>query len=68
MDARVEDLTQGLDEAAVEIRALAKDRKATFARTPTVSNRVWQLDFSEVETTTGGIWRIGGCRDGCSKV
>jgi len=26
-------------------------------------NQVWQLDFSEYETTTGGTWRIASCRD-----
>jgi putative transposase len=24
---------------------------------------VWQLDFSEYETTNGGIWRLAGCCD-----
>ena len=49
-------------------RELAKDRKAAFAKTPTGPNQVWQLDFSEFETTTGGTWRIAGCRDWFSKV
>lgn len=26
-------------------------------------NQVWQLDFLRVETTTGGTWRLAGCRD-----
>jgi len=29
---------------------------------------VWQLDFTEFETTTGGTWRIAGCTDYWSKV
>ncbi|MCT1606962.1 integrase core domain-containing protein [Nesterenkonia massiliensis] len=48
-------------------RELAKDRKAAFAQNPTGPNQVWQLDFSEFETTTGGAWRIAGCRDWYSK-
>jgi putative transposase len=28
---------------------------------------VWQLDFSEYETTTGGIWRLAGVTDYFSK-
>ncbi|WP_236793381.1 transposase family protein [Amycolatopsis sp. GM8] len=24
---------------------------------------MWQVDFSEFETTTGGVWRIAGCAD-----
>ncbi|WP_223172722.1 IS3 family transposase [Microbacterium sp. NIBRBAC000506063] len=49
-------------------RELAADRKAAFAVTPTGPNQVWQLDFSEFETTTGGTWRIAGCRDWYSKL
>ena len=43
-----------------ERRELAKARKAAFADPPTGPNQVWQLDFSEYETTTGGIWRLAG--------
>ena len=50
-----------------ERRKLAERRKAAFAVTPTGPNQVWQLDFSEVETTTGGTWRIAACRDYWSK-
>lgn len=28
---------------------------------------MWQLDFTEVETTRGGTWRIAACRDYWSK-
>lgn len=45
-----------------ERRQLAARRKAAFAREPTGPNQVWQLDFSEFETTTGGTWRLAGCR------
>jgi len=41
-------------------RELAKDRKAAFAKKSNGPNRVRQLDFSEFETTQGGIWRIAG--------
>ena len=48
-------------------RELAADRRAAFAKMPDGPNQVWQLDFSEFETTTGGTWRIAGCRDWYSK-
>ncbi|MGC5617632.1 transposase [Georgenia sp. Z1491] len=50
-----------------ERRKLAERRKAAFAEEPTGPNQVWQLDFSEFETTAGGTWRIAGCRDYWSK-
>ncbi len=50
-----------------ERRQLAARRKAAFATEPTGANQVWQLDFSEFETTTGGAWRIAGCQDYWSK-
>lgn len=28
---------------------------------PATPNQVWQLDFSEFETTSGGTWRLAGC-------
>lgn len=46
-----------------ERRELAKAREAAFAAPPTRPNEVWQLDFSEYETTTGGIWRLAGITD-----
>ncbi|MGB6059504.1 MAG: integrase core domain-containing protein [Microthrixaceae bacterium] len=50
-----------------ERRQLAQRRKAAFAKEPTGPNQVWQLDFSEFETTSGGTWRLAGCRDYFSK-
>jgi putative transposase len=50
-----------------ERRRLAERRKAAFAKDPTAPNQVWQLDFSEFETTAGGTWRLAGCRDYWSK-
>ena len=50
-----------------ERRKLAERRKAAFANAPTGPNQVWQLDFSEFETTAGGTWRLAGCRDYWSK-
>ena len=50
-----------------ERRKLAERRKAAFATEPTAPNQVWQLDFSEFETTTGGTWRLAACRDYWSK-
>ena len=46
-----------------ERRQLAQARKAVFVDPPVRRNRVWQMDFSEFETTTGGIWRIGAVCD-----
>ena len=33
-------------------------RRKVFHDPPTERNRVWQTDFSEFETSAGGIWRI----------
>lgn len=48
------------DKYQRERRKLAERRKAAFAKEPTGPNQVWQLDFSEFETTTGGTWRSRG--------
>ncbi|MGW1738828.1 hypothetical protein ACWCPQ_08445 [Nocardia sp. NPDC001965] len=50
-----------------ERRASAARRRAAFADESTGPNQVWQLDLSEFETTSGGTWRIAGCRDYWSK-
>jgi transposase InsO family protein len=55
-------LLQGRDHTA-EIRAWAAERRAAFAPIPTGPNQVWQLDFTEFETSAGGTWRIAGCAD-----
>lgn len=46
-----------------ERRQLDGRRKAPSATEPSGPNQVWQLDFSEFETTGGGTWRLAGCRD-----
>jgi putative transposase len=46
-----------------ERRELAKARRAAFTDPPTGPHQVWQLDFSEYETTGGGTWRLAGCCD-----
>jgi hypothetical protein len=51
-----------------ERRELARARRAAFAAAPTRPNEVWQLDFSEYETTSGGIWRIAGVTDYFTKI
>jgi putative transposase len=64
-----------LDEAGLllkadyqrERRRLAQQRRAAFASSPTGPNMVWQLDFSEYETPTGGTWRVAGVADYWSK-
>lgn len=50
-----------------ERRQLAQARKAAFAAPPSGPNMVWQLDFSEVETPSGGTWRVAGVADYWSK-
>jgi putative transposase len=42
-------------------------RRKVFADPPTERNRVWQTDFSEFETTNGGIWRICAVIDYATK-
>jgi transposase InsO family protein len=42
-------------------------RRRVFRDPPTERNRVWQTDFSEFETTTGGIWRICAVIDYATK-
>lgn len=59
-------LLQPVDYAG-QRRELAKARKAAFADPPVRCNQVWQLDFSEYETTTGGTWRLAGVTDYFSK-
>jgi transposase InsO family protein len=59
---RLRGLLQGRDHTA-EIRAWAAERRAAFAQIPTGPNQVWQLDFTEFETSSGGTWRIAGCAD-----
>jgi transposase InsO family protein len=51
-----------------ERRELAKARKAAFAEPPDGPNQVWQLDFSEYETTAGGVWRLAGVTDYFTKI
>lgn len=51
-----------------ERRELAKARRAAFVELPTHRNEVWQLDFSEFETTTEGRWQIAGCTDYFAKL
>jgi hypothetical protein len=49
------------------LAGLTARRKAAFATEPTDQNQVWQLDFTEFETTVGGTWRLACCRDHWSK-
>jgi putative transposase len=42
-------------------------RRRVFRDPPTRRNRVWQSDFSEFETTGGGIWRICAVIDYATK-
>lgn len=41
-----------------ERRDLAKARRDTFVAPVTSRNRVWQADFSEIETSAEGVWRF----------
>ncbi len=51
-----------------ERRELAKARKAAFVSPPTRRNRVWQTDFSELETGGGGTWQMSGVVDYVAKL
>lgn len=51
-----------------ERRALAAARRALFVAAPTRRNRVWQTDFTEVETSKGGTWRISPVVDYAAKL
>jgi transposase InsO family protein len=42
-------------------------RRKVFRDPPTGRNRVWQTDFSEFETSHGGIWRICAVIDYATK-
>jgi putative transposase len=42
-------------------------RRRVFHDPPTQRNRVWQSDFSEFETASGGIWRICAVIDYATK-
>jgi transposase InsO family protein len=64
---RRRDLLQPIDYQG-ERRQLAAARKAAFADPPTGPNQVWQLDFSEYETATGGTWRLAGVADYFTKI
>lgn len=59
---RCRDLLQPVDDQGRR-RELARARKAAFADPPTGPHQVWQWDFSEDETTTGGIGRLAGVAD-----
>jgi transposase InsO family protein len=50
-----------------ERRELARARKATFHDPPTRRNRVWQTDFTELDTRAGGNWQMSGVLDYVSK-
>jgi putative transposase len=50
-----------------ERRELARARRATFHEPPSRRNRVWQTDFSELETRAGGTWQLGGVVDYVTK-
>lgn len=48
-------------------KSWAKLRRKVFRNPPTERNRVWQTDFSEFETTNGGIWRLCAVVDYATK-
>ena len=48
-------------------RSWSRLRKQVFRDPPRERNRVWQMDFSESETTRDGIWRICSVIDYATK-
>lgn len=51
-----------------ERRDLAGARREAFMEIPTRRNRVWQMDFFELETSGGGTWRSGDVIDYATKL
>jgi transposase InsO family protein len=51
-----------------ECRQLAQKRKETFLDPPDRRNRVWQTDFTEIETAAGGTWCLSGVVDYWGKI
>ena len=51
-----------------ERRDLAAGRREAFVELPTRRNRVWQMDFFELETSGGGTWRSGDVIDYATKL
>jgi putative transposase len=51
-----------------ERRRLARARRNAFLDPPARRNRVWQTDFSELETAGAGVWQLGGLVDYAAKV
>lgn len=51
-----------------ERRQLARARRSAFVDPPARRNRVWQTDFSELETLGAGVWQLGGLVDYTCKV
>ncbi len=51
-----------------ERRDLAGQRREAFVELPTRRNRVWQMDFFELETSGGGTWRSGDVIDYATKL
>lgn len=47
---------------------LAEAREEMFINPPKRRNRLWQADFSELETTAAGTWNLGGVVDYWGKV
>lgn len=62
---------QGLLQPAryhAERRALAEARKKAFVEPPTRRNRVWQMDFTRIEISSGSVWWISPVVDYATKV
>jgi len=51
-----------------ERRDLAGARREAFLELPTRRNRVWQMDFFELETSGGATWRSGDVIDYATKL
>lgn len=51
-----------------EVRERARKRRAAFVEAKDRRNSIWQLDFTEFETTTGSIWQLAPVVDRHAKV
>ncbi len=61
-------LLQPAGGLARERRQLAQARREAFVEAPRRRNRVWQTDFSELETAGGGTWQMSSVVDYVGKV
>jgi hypothetical protein len=66
--AASEEFPDGDESLTPEQRARARAMTYVFDTLPTHRNRVWQIDFAEVETSLEGVWRIAAVVDASTQM